>query len=708
MTPTLPTNTNPRFQYPSAPSLSNTDFLNPSPTFKQHVKRTLWGIIGFGVLYLGLIAFGFALGYVCLLGTIWLVSVSVNKFTIVIGLGLLALGVMFLLFLIKFLFTVYKNWDARRVEITAQDHPNLFAFIDRLTDEVKAPKPYKIYLSPNVNASVFYNSSFWSLFLPVRKNLEIGLGLVNAINLSEFKAVMAHEFGHFSQRSMKLGSYVYVVNRVIYNLVYERDRWDNLLDRWASSGGLWGIFASITHVLVNLVRKILAKAYEWLNLRYMGLSREMEYQADLVAVSAAGGQSIITALRRIELADAAYHQMLTHLNGLIGESKWTKNVYPLHAETMQILAQENGIATANGLPILDDEHALKMASSNRVNYQDQWSSHPSQAEREVNARSVSAVCVAEETSPWSLFTNPERWQQQLTERLYEGVNETDSSARQFINPPEYKAYVTEQTQKDQLPERYNGFYDRRLWHTFDPVAISQQTDPIPDEQTIFSDENRKLRKKLFTDYDDRNTLEQIKAKQIQTRSFDFDGKKYDRKDADAVLNLLNSEIKALQEHFQKAEEDAFRWHYQKAAARGLENELIARVQLYFRIDADRETYETLLGEYGQLVQNTAEVLKNGGKFKKELAGEIDSYNEKIGQAYQNSQAIQLPDQLIEKDFNDGYATYLWPDKPQSVQSDPFDWEQMVTLYRQLEAVPGRGGHVQIALLTDLIRWQATL
>jgi len=33
----------------------------------------------------------------------------------------------------------------------------------------------------------FYNSSFWSMFLPVRKNLEIGLGLVNSINISEFK-----------------------------------------------------------------------------------------------------------------------------------------------------------------------------------------------------------------------------------------------------------------------------------------------------------------------------------------------------------------------------------------------------------------------------------------------------------------------------------------------------------------------------------------
>ena len=206
------------------------------------------------MLYLLLIAFGIAVGYACIVGAVALISMRVNRFTVIIGVGLLALSVMFMAFLIKFIFVKHRNESDQRVEVTAQDHPLLFAFIDRLTTEVGSPKPYKVFLSPSVNASVFYNSSFWSLFLPVQKNLEIGLGLVNSLNLSEFKAVMAHEFGHFSQRSMKLGSYVYVVNRVIYNLVYDRDGWDRLLDKWADAGGFWSYFAVLTRLLANLVR----------------------------------------------------------------------------------------------------------------------------------------------------------------------------------------------------------------------------------------------------------------------------------------------------------------------------------------------------------------------------------------------------------------------------------------------------------------------
>jgi len=38
------------------------------------------------------------------------------------------------------------------------------------------------------------------MFLPVKKNLQIGMALVNSVTVTEFKAILAHEFGHFSQK----------------------------------------------------------------------------------------------------------------------------------------------------------------------------------------------------------------------------------------------------------------------------------------------------------------------------------------------------------------------------------------------------------------------------------------------------------------------------------------------------------------------------
>ena len=118
------------------------------------------------------------------------------------------------------------------LEITEREQPELYAFIRRLCSEVRAPFPHRIFISPEVNAAVFYDTTLLNLIFPVRKNLLIGLGLVNVLNVNEFKAVLAHEFGHFSQSTMALGNYVVVANRVIGDLVAGRDFWDDWLEDW--------------------------------------------------------------------------------------------------------------------------------------------------------------------------------------------------------------------------------------------------------------------------------------------------------------------------------------------------------------------------------------------------------------------------------------------------------------------------------------------
>ncbi|WP_148230673.1 hypothetical protein [Chitinophaga pinensis] len=68
--------------------------------------------------------------------------------TIIAGLGLLVLGGAVVFFMVKFVFTVSKDEKEARVE----------------TNETNTRFPKKIYLSQDVNACVFYHSSFWSMF----------------------------------------------------------------------------------------------------------------------------------------------------------------------------------------------------------------------------------------------------------------------------------------------------------------------------------------------------------------------------------------------------------------------------------------------------------------------------------------------------------------------------------------------------------------
>src|SRR5207237_8947219 len=117
---------------------------------------------------------------------------------------------------------------------------------------------------------------------PPGKERLVGLGLVNVVDLAEFKAVLAHEFGHFAQRSVGLGSYLYVANRVMHDVIYSRDALDRFVDTWSQqdirvSFPAWGLKG-----VLWVVRKILAGTYQGLTLLHLSLSRQLEFNADNV------------------------------------------------------------------------------------------------------------------------------------------------------------------------------------------------------------------------------------------------------------------------------------------------------------------------------------------------------------------------------------------------------------------------------------------
>lgn len=195
----------------------------PSSSYRARARLAVLGLIGFLVLYLGLAAW-----------FVWLAWKLVNGGHVGFWGGLLAVCALFLgVFMLKALFSVRSAKDESLVEIRPADQPRLFAFLHGLADAVGAPRPHKVFLSNEVNAAVFYDLSLLNLFFPSRKNLVIGLPLVNALSLGEFRAVLAHEFGHFAQRSMAVGRWVYTAQQIAGHLVWRRDKLEDLLDQIA-------------------------------------------------------------------------------------------------------------------------------------------------------------------------------------------------------------------------------------------------------------------------------------------------------------------------------------------------------------------------------------------------------------------------------------------------------------------------------------------
>jgi Zn-dependent protease with chaperone function len=548
--------------YPPSPKNADPRVLAPSASFKKQVGLVVSSILLFFFVYILLMLAAFALAAACFyFGGLLIINVP-RFITIMIGLGLMALGISVVFFLIKFIFAVSKNENPLRIEIRKEEQPELFSFIRRLSKETGTSFPKKIFLTGEVNASVFYNSSFWSMFFPVKKNLEIGLGLVNCVNLSEFKAVIAHEFGHFSQRSMKLGSFTYNVNRVIYNILYNNTGYTAFLNSWGTVNRYFAFFANITVSIAQGIQWILRKMYGFINKNYLGLSREMEFHADAVSASVSGGNNLIAALSRIELAADCYNSALDNAGDWLRQKKATSNILNNQLTILQSMAKEYKLSLKEGIPEVPF-HFIQSLSQSRINYKNQWASHPTLEERKAHLDNVAIIVAPDESIAWQLFSNREQLGEKVTERLY--INAKTGEQLEIFDGSYFNEVYSKKRTASLLPDEYMGFYDRRFINVQD-WNIDQLTEITPSKtfDELYNTEDCQLQSAITHNENDLATMKAIKAKQILLKTFDFDGTKHDVVDCDAVIAQLEEDIRLQKQKQQERDKEVFEFFYHHA------------------------------------------------------------------------------------------------------------------------------------------------
>jgi Zn-dependent protease with chaperone function len=541
--------------YPASPASIDPDKLLPSAAFKRQAVKVIGSILLFIFVYILLVLAAIALAIACGYLGILVISNMTNIFAILLGVGIIAVGISVIVFLVKFLFAVARDENSGRVEISEAEQPRLFAFIRQLTQETHTPFPKKIFVSPDVNACVFYNSSFWSMFLPSRKNLEIGLGLVNCVNLSEFKAVMAHEFGHFSQRSMKLGSFTYNVNRVIHNILFENKGYTAFLNSWGSIHRYLGLFARVTARIAGAIQWILQGMYRIVNRSYMALAREMEFHADAVSASVSGGNNLVSALSRVEVGESCYRTALGEANDRLRENKIARNIFSNQLTLFYAVAEEFKLPLKDGIPEVSYQF-VESFSKSRINYKNQWASHPTLGERKVRLDNLGMEVRPDDTSVWRLFEGAESLQETLTGNLYGSVN--------FKQPVE-KYDATEFTERYlarkasfALPPVYKGFYDDRYIEIKDwDLIVLSHLNPSKGFEELFTEENGQIQASINSHKGDLEIIKAIRAKKLEVTSFDFDGIKYGLKDSDLIADRLEKDIDELTRRQQSLDKEAF-------------------------------------------------------------------------------------------------------------------------------------------------------
>ena len=574
-----------------------------SNNFKKMTTKAIISIALFLIVYVLLLFLAIGVTILSLVGGYYIIAARPMAVTIGLGIGLASLGFFILAFLFKFIFKKHKIDRSHLIEITAQTEPKLFKFISDIVLEVKTDFPKKIYLSTDVNASVFYDSSFWSMIFPIKKNLQIGLGLVNTITEQEFKAIMAHEFGHFSQKSMKVGSYVYNVNQVIFNMLYDNESFDKMIQKWANISGYFSIFVIIAVKIIKGIQWILTKMYDFVNINYLALSREMEFHADEVAANVAGYLPLKESLLRMDLASHSYNSVIHFYENKLSENIKSENIYKEQNYVLNFLANESKLPFKNSLPLVSAVDLSKFNKSKLI-IKDQWASHPSTEERIANLERLNITKENTSQEPAnSLFVSIEIVQQNLTNKLFSFVENLDKLSS--IKIDDFKTEYDQNYEKNTFNKIYNGYYDNKNPNFFDTNenVVSNKDQNI---EVFFSKEKIDMIYDFIALENDKSTLLQIANKFYQIKTFDYDGQKYKAKEASLLIPKIEKEKENLNVEITHNDFGIYSYFYHLAKEKGLESELKSKYTAFFKYDKEYDQKSEL---YINLVSGTEFVSK---------------------------------------------------------------------------------------------------
>jgi Zn-dependent protease with chaperone function len=236
--------------------------------------------------------------------TAWLVQRSAIVIALVVGFYALALTVVALLFILGvllintglrgFIFALGAFGAASTIlmaliprrdifnppgpRIDAGDEPRLFEFIGDIASRLRQRIPDDVYLSAEANVGVTEQGG--GAGRRSRRVMVIGLPMMQVLSVDEFRAMIAHEFGHYASHDLKLGPWIHRTRKALAR----------------AESGLQESFISVP--------------FEWYSSVFLRLtfliSRRQEIVADEISVRVAGRDAAASALRRVNAVGPAY------------------------------------------------------------------------------------------------------------------------------------------------------------------------------------------------------------------------------------------------------------------------------------------------------------------------------------------------------------------------------------------------------------------
>jgi Zn-dependent protease with chaperone function len=282
---------------------------------------------------------------------------------------------------LRSIFTRYKDPEPGQ-PLPRNQAPELWALTQEVAEHVGARPVDAIYVTPAPEIGVMERGNLWRKLTGAgQRCLILGLGALPAMTQGQFKAILAHEYGHFSNRDTAGGNLAHQVrismHRMAYSLIINgQARWYN--PAWLFVNGFYRIFLRIT----------------------LGASRLQEILADRYAAIAYGVQNFVDGLIHIVRQSLTFNVQASHEVELATKLRRDlSNLYtlpPLESDLMKGKL----------------EARIKEVMSRPTSPYD---SHPAVRERIALVQQLEVSKVGESPEPvWDLLPNTETLQREMT------------------------------------------------------------------------------------------------------------------------------------------------------------------------------------------------------------------------------------------------------------------------------------------------------
>lgn len=249
------------------------------------------------------------------------------------------------------------RFDAPGPELVPGRHPRLFREIEGIARATGQDMPEQVYLVGDVNAWVAQRGGVMGI--GSRRVMGLGLPLLRVLTISELRAVLAHEFGHYHGGDTRLGPWIYKTRSAIIRTVQ----------------GLGGI---------------LRKPFIWYGTIFLrvthAVSRRQELVADRLAATVVGSAPLSSGLRRIHGAAVAFALF------------WRQEVVPMLSAGYRPPVAE-GFAQFLQAPRIVEAVEKAVETELRDGRQDPYDTHPPLSTRIAEVRELPSFAMDDASAP---------------------------------------------------------------------------------------------------------------------------------------------------------------------------------------------------------------------------------------------------------------------------------------------------------------------